>query len=302
MSQLAFANADASPTTPLSWTSPGMLLPRRKTMAWSEGVSEFDLWYDSRDVSTDFVPVTERAKVQLDEKVLLVPVHIIELSNQTTEWHKNWVGANYKQLSSTWSEAFLDNRQTSTIHSSTNPSYSPQTVNHQWAQREVDDPVRPDLIFNQCDVQFRLVKFTSCVVDPSVLAPPDEPGQCGDFVNMSMQAKVLEAVENCISEKDGGVKLIFTGRLDGGDICTEETVGITTPVPNPLETIVTANGAPKDHVISHELGHMLSLDHEFDDKERLMFEHHVNPAGMKLTETECEKVRASALLKQANWP
>ncbi len=297
--QLSFTSGPTGPSQPMKWTSPGMLLPRRKTLAWSEGVAEFDLWYDSRDVTTDYVPVTDRAKVQLDDKVLLVPVHVIELSNNLTPWKKNWVGADTGQPSADWVAALLDNRQTETVGRTTNPSYSPQTVTHEWRQQEVRRPGRPDLIFTQCDIQFRLVKFTSCVVDASVLAPPEGPLSCGYTPAVGMQGKVLDAVSKCISEKDGGVQLIFTGLLDSGDFCIEKTLGITTK--GSTQSIVTANGSYRKHVITHELGHMLNLGHVVDST-RLMHEKLEFPAGETLSAAECETARTSALAKQAQWP
>jgi hypothetical protein len=179
----------------------------------------------------------------------------------------------------------------------TAPGFSPDRVGYEWLQRGSDFLSRPDPVWTQCDIQFRLVNYSVCSVAASVVdAPPGVEG-CGANATLGRSNAMLTAVQSCIGNKKG-YKLIVGGQLDGP--ACNPNIGGTASVGGSVAFIENAFARTNNRTISHEIGHSLGLIHT-TTAGRLMLDTYT-PGATELSSDECSKARSRAQALQGEWP
>jgi hypothetical protein len=289
--QLAFPLVTTNGEANLDWRSRGMLLPRRITGASDEGLVQFSLWYDPSDPSTDLYQLTDEATVQLHSNVIVVPVHFIHIYSPASA---NFDIITYDEAAAA---AILDDVWTARRMPNTAPGFSPDTVTYEWQGRGDDYVSRPDPVWTQCDIQFRLVNYSVCSVAANVVdAPPGAEG-CGGNATLGRSNAMLTAVQSCIGNKKG-YKLLVGGELDG-PTCNPN-IGGTASVGGTVAFIENASGKSNNRTVSHEIGHSLGLIHT-TTAGRLMLDTYT-PGATLLSSAECSKARSRAQALQSEWP
>ncbi len=144
-------------------------------------------------------------------------------------------------------------------HVNTTPTTNPDSVWYAWhskGREELVAPLNADPIWTQCDIQFRMVAFSSCEVPIEAMMPPDDI-ECGNNPLRAQQGKVIDAVDACTAAmKKPGIRVIVTGQLEG-PICPG-VAGLTDLGDN--VTVVDQDAlASAPNAIPHEIGHMLEL-------------------------------------------
>jgi hypothetical protein len=157
-------------------------------------------------------------RFQLGSKVSLVPLHVVVLAPESNPYFPfDWFTKE--------DAAFLfDDSWSGDKSTVTKPAESPHDVVTSWSQK-VDcisswcqtwlaNVIQPDRVFDQCDIQFRMVSFTQCVVRNDVFDSLDQKNPC----NPDLQAaRVNAALADCFELQElfkyGIPKVIFMGSL-----------------------------------------------------------------------------------------
>jgi hypothetical protein len=288
----------------MEWTTHGMSLPPRVTKAPDEGVVKFYLQYNDPTPGT-FVQYSHAAKVQLDPDVILVPIHVIQLyvkgdGNVEDGWYSQ---SRARVTFDDYWQAYDD------IHNS-DPFY-PLEVTHYWGDKPYSSNImqhaQPDRVWTQCKIQFRMVAYTACPVDPKVF---DNKEACNSGFDCSGEwsspqaNKVMKAVEECAAAQGKpGKPVIMTGSLDNQNCgCIKEVIGISEPY---RWAIVTRLGLASNEsgTPAHELGHLMGIKYHTSDTNDLMYEKRIPGSPLLLGSKECADTRPVAqTFQNEQWP
>jgi hypothetical protein len=290
-----FPTANAFPSTSMTWIARGLQLPRR-TGTVTQDRMELDAIYDNRSVTLGAVPATAKCNVVLDPNVHLVPIHVIQLYSPAANYLNGWASQNMASV-------VLDDAALADQHINTTPTTNPDSVLYTWLPAGRDEAVnvlRPDEIWKQCDIQFRMVAYTACPVAANVMVSQDTT--CTNNALTAQQQAALNAVDACTAaSKKPGIRLIYTGRLEG-PVCP--AIGGITPQNSNDAVVAQPAVYAGSRTVAHELGHILNLGDltGSNQTDRLMF-NQSNAAGPEnlLTTSDCSTARSAAITKQTAW-
>lgn len=288
----------------MKWSAHGSRLPPRVTGAPDEGRVNFRLRYNSYLPGT-FIDYSDPASLQLNSNVVLVPIHVIQLYVKGADLDGDgW-------YSKSRADATFDDYWLAYDHIYDAPPFYPYDVTHIWGEKpgssNLMQHAQPDLIWTQCDIQFRVVEYTACPVDKDTFRNNEHCTTgfpCGGELTHPQASKVINAVNDC-EEANGkpGKPVIMTGSLDNlGCECYEETLGIAEPVNWAIvskESLATANGG----TLAHELGHLLGIKYHTPNAADLMYEKHISGSPHLVGANECAAARSYARQFQNEvWP
>ena len=259
-----------------------------------------DAWNGPELLLEDPLGNTE-GRFQLDPAVGLVPLRVVVLHGGPL----TAPGFFGPALSAGWlshnsAELLIDDRWEGTKLTNTMAPYFPDFVETEWTHRPGTGQVasapiagggrhmQPDRVFDQCDVQFRMLSYHTCQVPPDILYD----SQCLGSLGQTGHANTVRnyVAENCDVPSDVA-KVIFVGSLAGSN-CFDGTLN-GAQVRN--DVLITNMFAGKT-TLAHELGHLVGLNHT-KTSGNLM----APGSGIVLDEEECSTANAVAHTMQAAY-
>jgi hypothetical protein len=241
-------------------------------------------------------------RFQLDPDVALVPLRAVVLYGKGLDKP----GFSGPALASNWfsqssAKLLFDDMWKGSKFTNTQWGYDPDFVVTEWTHYPGTGQValhadsgggrhlQPDRIFDQCDVQFRMVSFHTCKVTPDILYSADCDSELGQTGHVNAIRSFVD--DECDIPSDLP-RAIFVGSLSANNCASGVLEGGQLG-----DDLVISNLAAGKRTVSHELGHLLGLDHT-DDVDELM-----GPGqGTLLNGEECAEAHESAQeWQQAYW-
>mgnify|MGYP000337543633 CR=1 FL=1 len=236
------------------WEAHGLELGPRLSGFALENISTVQAYRTDSDIGAP-VPYDNPGLFQLAPAVRLVPLNIVvTFPPNDANFGPNWVPQD-------GARALLDDVWAADIQTTTNPNEHPHAVNGAWTRRSTCGAetcsamgvVQPDRVWDQCDIQFRMVSYTSCPVPADVFDNVDQINGC----NVDQHASNIEQAINGCAPNNGATTVVFTSFLANHLLgCTNEPLGAAKKT-SPF-VYITYQGI-KNLVLSHELGHRLGL-------------------------------------------
>lgn len=295
----------------LAWEMHGVELAPRTTVA------RLNAWTAVRAIRDDCTSGEVAYKglgfFQLDPNVAVVPIRVVVFHPTPFDdsFPAGWFGERSAKL-------LFDDRWRAVKDASSNPDCNPNQVVGFWTHRpgcrdqtgcatvvhgegdEGDPILQPDRIWDQCDVQFRMISYHQCAIAADEFTHQGVCNLTGHGNTLSIRAN-----ECGVPHLDGATRVLFVRSLVdpklncfGGD-----TFGGF--LPSTQDVYITAYAVHGlGRVLAHELGHSLGEPHVADscaETDNLMCEAAPSLGGL-LTASQCEDAHANAMGKhQAFW-
>ena len=166
---------------------------------------------------------------------------------------------------------------------------------------DCDEPAdwAPDPIWSQCDIQFRMVKYKECVVDPELFENKNTDDQNGCPTNPwglnGWENKLRDAAVACAGlPKQGQRTIIYFGDYVNRALgCAPEQ----SPLASEDGGYVFMTRSAHGHVLAHELGHAVGLAADLEGSAYLDNLMHVSTYptsdATNLTSAQCDQARAA---------
>lgn len=255
---------------------------------------EVDLVYRGRH-DGGYGAASPPMRMRLHDDVLLVPVHTVVVYNRIA-------GVNHvKPVSSYVANQRYEPEYMEQVFDDANYAWahvngSPQGLDGLWYEWAHTFPAlaRPDDIFAQCKIQFRLVGADACELPLEDLVNPEPPNDgCSDNSVTGMVAKAWRgAAERCGIDlaENRALTIMFAGDLSHS-ACEEGYVaGIATRRSWRATLDRRVTWASGSRVLAHEIAHAIELDH-LEVEGNLMTEVHPPDNAHALTPMQCNDLR-----------
>jgi hypothetical protein len=257
----------------LPWEAHGLRLAPRFTGAPSEGITVVQALRDDFDTAeaVDGTP----GRFQLSPDVSVVPIRLI-VTNPEVDLPPGWYS---QQLA----EVLFDDlwRADVNINTETFPPLSPADVVSNWTHRigcnesSCTSPTarQPDVIWEQCNIQFRLTEYRTCtVLQNAWINQLTGDGACNPNAASSQATVIKNALRECLGDVEFDKNIttvVITERLQNpNNPCIKPALGYATGSSNfvYVERRAMINTST-EFVLAHELGHRLGLNHPDDNAE-----------------------------------
>lgn len=162
---------------------------------------------------------------------------------------------------------------------------------------------RPDEIFAQCKIQFRLVGADSCELpEEDVSNQEATPDGCTSNSVTTMVAKGWRgAEERCQIELSASraLKILFSGFLSNTRCAQvgKYVAGFTTTGTWRAAVDGWATWGTNSGVLAHEIGHALGLGHANEEPTNLMYPYYDSQTGFELSPSQCATIRSNIVSK-----
>jgi len=249
--------SDACPTclgSNMLWEAHGLRLGPRLTGQELENVSTVQAYRTDSHIGTP-LPYDNPGLFQLAPTVRLVPLNVVvTFPPNDANFDPNWVPQDGVL-------AVLDDVWAADIQTTTNPNEHPHAVNGTWTRKSQCGAetcsamglVQPDRVWDQCDIQFRMVSYTSCPVAADVFSNLSTTNPCNVDLHAS---RIAQAIDGC-APNNGATTVVFTNFLTNQALgCINEPLGAakkTSPFVH-----ISYKGI-QNLILAHELGHRLGL-------------------------------------------
>ncbi len=250
----------------MQWEAHGLRLAPRVTGGPLEGVTEVQALRD--DFDTAEAPEGTSGRFQLAPDTAVVPIRVIVM-NPINEPNipVGWYSQDKVNI-------LFDDAWKADIVVNSEPSLSPDNVVGQWTSRtgcrdswcNSPKPIQPDVIFEQCNVQFRVVEYITCPVPQNVWESElTGPSKCRP--DSQANFRVDPAIAACLAQQNlpgfAGKTVILLGSLiNNNDVnCLDGELYGSAKINGDRVYLATPalSGSPANYVLAHELGHTLGL-------------------------------------------
>lgn len=249
----------------MPWEAHGLALAPRLTGAPGEGIATLQAYLQDANSGTP-LPHLGTGRFQLASDVLIVPLNVVvtyPTSGPVATFPQGWLPE--RTVRALFDDAWLADK---TILN--NPNEHPHSVTAHWSTAsncldpnstvcQVGQVALPDRVWDQCNIQFRLVSYVnSCPVPADAF---DNLSLGGDCSGSAQVTKINNAVKNCILN-NGADNVVIVGSLNDKSYCPP-LYGLSKKTGTMYLGAAFANFP---FVLAHELGHKLNLPDIGDDK------------------------------------